>query len=276
MKNKKIIKTIICWLVLLPVMLTVLFPFVVTVLTALKPRNELTQIPPNFLPSSFQWGNFLEVWQHTNIVSSLINSLFISTAATLIALVVAAPCAYAMTRFDFKGKTAYRFFLLVTQMLSPIVLVLGLFRLMVYMGVVDSLGFLSVIYAAFNIAFCVWMLQSYFETIPKDLEESAWIEGASRIRSLLTIFLPLALPAVVIVAMFTFVNSWNEFIIAFSTLRDASSYTIQLGIIEMTGYYSIRWDYIMVSVIMATIPVAILFAWLQKHLIGGLTSGSVK
>ncbi|PCI54083.1 MAG: hypothetical protein COB45_08995 [Gammaproteobacteria bacterium] len=202
--------------------------------------------------------------------------MFISTVATVIALVVAAPCAYAMTRFDFKGKTAYRFFLLVTQMLSPIVLVLGLFRLMVYMGVVDSLGFLSVIYAAFNIAFCVWMLQSYFETIPKDLEESAWIEGASRFRSLLTIFLPLALPAVVIVAMFTFVNSWNEFIIAFSTLRDSSSYTIQLGIIEMTGYYSVRWDYIMVSVIIATIPVAILFAWLQKHLVGGLTSGSVK
>lgn len=276
MKKKKIIRTIICWLVLLPVMLTVLFPFVVTILTALKPRNELTQIPPNFLPSEFQWGNFIEVWQNTNIASSLINSLFISTVATIIALVVAAPCAYAMTRFDFKGKTAYRFFLLVTQMLSPIVLVLGLFRLMVYMGVVDSLGFLSVIYAAFNIAFCVWMLQSYFETIPKDLEESAWIDGASRFRSLLTIFLPLALPAVVIVAMFTFVNSWNEFIIAFSTLRDSSSYTIQLGIIEMTGYYSVRWDYIMVSVIIATIPVAILFAWLQKHLVGGLTSGSVK
>lgn len=276
MKKKKIIRTIICWLVLLPVMLTVLFPFVVTVLTALKPRNELTQIPPSFLPSEFQWGNFIEVWQNTNIASSLINSLFISTVATVIALVVAAPCAYAMTRFDFKGKTAYRFFLLVTQMLSPIVLVLGLFRLMVYMGVVDSLGFLSVIYAAFNIAFCVWMLQSYFETIPKDLEESAWIDGASRFRSLLTIFLPLALPAVVIVAMFTFVNSWNEFIIAFSTLRDSSSYTIQLGIIEMTGYYSVRWDYIMVSVIIATIPVAILFAWLQKHLVGGLTSGSVK
>ncbi|NQY23892.1 MAG: carbohydrate ABC transporter permease [Campylobacteraceae bacterium] len=276
MKKKKIIRTIICWLVLLPVMLTVLFPFVVTVLTALKPRNELTQIPPNFLPSEFQWGNFIEVWQNTNIASSLLNSLFISTVATIIALVVAAPCAYAMTRFDFKGKTAYRFFLLVTQMLSPIVLVLGLFRLMVYMGVVDSLGFLSVIYAAFNIAFCVWMLQSYFETIPKDLEESAWIDGASRFRSLLTIFLPLALPAVVIVAMFTFVNSWNEFIIAFSTLRDSSSYTIQLGIIEMTGYYSVRWDYIMVSVIIATIPVAILFAWLQKHLVGGLTSGSVK
>ena len=276
MKKKKIIRTIICWLVLLPVMLTVLFPFVVTVLTALKPRNELTQIPPNFLPSEFQWGNFIEVWQNTNIASSLLNSLFISTVATIIALVVAAPCAYAMTRFDFKGKTAYRFFLLVTQMLSPIVLVLGLFRLMVYMGVVDSLGFLSVIYAAFNIAFWVWMLQSYFETIPKDLEESAWIDGASRFRSLLTIFLPLALPAVVIVAMFTFVNSWNEFIIAFSTLRDSSSYTIQLGIIEMTGYYSVRWDYIMVSVIIATIPVAILFAWLQKHLVGGLTSGSVK
>ncbi len=276
MKNSKLTKTIICWAVLLPVMVTVLFPFIVTLFTALKPRKELTQIPPNFLPSEFMWGNFIEVWNKTNIVESLINSFFISTAATLIAIVVAAPCAYAMTRFDFKGKSFYRFFLLVTQMLSPIVLVLGLFRLMIYMGVVNSLGFLAVIYAAFNVAFCVWMLQSYFETIPKDLEESAWIEGASRFRSLLTIFLPLAIPAITIVAMFTFVNSWNEFIIAFSTLRDSSSFTIQLGIIEMTGYYSIRWDYIMVSVIIATIPVAILFSWLQKHLIGGLTSGSVK
>jgi len=276
MKNNKLITTIICWALLSPIIFIVLFPFVVTLFTSLKPRNELTMIPPNFMPSSFQWGNFIEVWQKTNISESLVNSLFISTTATFIAILVAAPCAYAMTRFDFKGKAFYSFFLLVTQMLSPIVLVLGLFRLMVYMGVVDSLSFLSIIYAAFNVAFCVWMLQSYFETIPKDLEESAWIEGAGRIRSLLTIFLPLAIPALVIVAMFTFVNSWNEFIIAFSTLRDSSSFTIQLGIIEMTGYYSIRWDYIMVSVIIATIPVAILFSWLQKHLVGGLTSGSVK
>ncbi len=276
MRNDKLTKTIICWSLLLPILFIVLFPFVVTLFTALKPRNELTSIPPSFAPSEFQWGNFLDVWNNTNIVESLINSFFISTTATLIAIVVAAPCAYAMTRFEFKGKGFYKFFLLVTQMLSPIVLVLGLFRLMVYVGVVDSLGFLSVIYAAFNVAFCVWMLQSYFETIPKDLEESAWIEGAGRLRSLITIFLPLAIPAITIVAMFTFVNSWNEFIIAFSTLRDSSSYTIQLGIIEMTGYYSIRWDYVMVSVIIATIPVAILFSWLQKHLIGGLTTGSVK
>jgi multiple sugar transport system permease protein len=276
MKNNKLKMTIIAWALLLPVLFVVLFPFVVTILTALKPRNELTAIPPNFLPSTFQWHNILEVWNNTGISNSLLNSLFISITATVIAIVVAAPTAYAMTRFDFNGKKAYQFFLLVTQMLSPIVLVLGLFRLMVYIGVVDSLSFLSIIYAAFNIAFCVWMLQSYFETIPKDLEESAWIEGASRFKSLLTIFLPLAVPAIVIVAMFTFVNSWNEFIIAFSTLRDTTSYTIQLGIIEMTGYYSIRWDYIMVSVIIASIPVAILFSWLQKHLVGGLTSGAVK
>jgi multiple sugar transport system permease protein len=276
MKNNKLKITIIAWVLLLPVLFVVLFPFVVTILTALKPRNELTAIPPHFLPSTFQWHNILEVWNNTGISHSLLNSLFISITATVIAIVVSAPTAYAMTRFDFNGKKAYQFFLLVTQMLSPIVLVLGLFRLMVYIGVVDSLSFLSVIYAAFNVAFCVWMLQSYFETIPKDLEESAWIEGASRFKSLLTIFLPLAVPAIVIVAMFTFVNSWNEFIIAFSTLRDTTSYTIQLGIIEMTGYYSIRWDYIMVSVIIASIPVAILFSWLQKHLVGGLTSGAVK
>jgi len=274
--KKKLIKSIICWIVLLPPITVILFPFIVTLFTALKPRNELTQIPPKFLPSTFQWSNFIEVWNNTDIFHSLINSLFVSFSSTFIAIVVASPCAYAMTRFDFKGKTVYRFFLILTQMLSPIVLVLGLFRLMVYLDVVDSLKFLSIIYAAFNVAFCVWMLQSYFQTIPKDLEESAWIEGASRMRSLLTIFLPLAVPALVVASMFTFINSWNEFIIAFSVLRDSSSYTIQLGITEMIGYYSIRWDYIMVSVIITIIPVAILFLWLQKHLIGGLTSGSVK
>ena len=276
MHKSKLKQTLIAWLFLLPIVFVILFPFAVTLFTAIKPRNELTAIPPHFLPSQFHWENFLSVWSQTNISHAILNSLYISTLSTLIAIIVGAPTAYAMTRFDFKGKEAYRFFLLVTQMLSPIVLVLGLFRLMVAAGVVDSLSFLALIYAAFNVAFCVWMLQSYFATIPKDLEESAWIEGAGRIRSLLTIFLPLAVPAITIVAMFTFVNSWNEFIIAFSTLRDSSSYTIQLGIIEMTGYYSIRWDYIMVSVILASLPVAILFSWLQKHLIGGLTTGAVK
>ena len=276
MHKSKLKQTLIAWLFLLPIVFVILFPFAVTLFTAIKPRNELTAIPPHFLPSQFHWENFLSVWSQTNISHAILNSLYISTLSTLIAIIVGAPTAYAMTRFDFKGKEAYRFFLLMTQMLSPIVLVLGLFRLMVAAGVVDSLSFLALIYAAFNVAFCVWMLQSYFATIPKDLEESAWIEGAGRIRSLLTIFLPLAVPAITIVAMFTFVNAWNEFIIAFSTLRDSSSYTIQLGIIEMTGYYSIRWDYIMVSVILASLPVAILFSWLQKHLIGGLTTGAVK
>ena len=276
MHKSKLKQTLIAWIFLLPIVFVILFPFAVTLFTAIKPRNELTAIPPHFLPSQFHWENFLSVWSQTNISHAILNSLYISTLSTLIAIIVGAPTAYAMTRFDFKGKEAYRFFLLVTQMLSPIVLVLGLFRLMVAAGVVDSLSFLAVIYAAFNVAFCVWMLQSYFATIPKDLEESAWIEGAGRIRSLLTIFLPLAVPAITIVAMFTFVNAWNEFIIAFSTLRDSSSYTIQLGIIEMTGYYSIRWDYIMISVILASLPVAILFSWLQKHLIGGLTTGAVK
>jgi multiple sugar transport system permease protein len=276
MRRRKILTTIFAWLLLSPILFLILFPLTVTLLTALKPRAELTAIPPSFFPSQYQWNHFIEVWQQTNIPHAILNSLFVSFSATLVTILVAAPFAYALTRFPLRGKGALRFFLLVTQMLSPIVLVLGLFRLMVAVGVVDSLGFLSVIYAAFNVAFSVWMLQSYFATIPKDLEESAWIEGASRLRSLVGIFLPLAIPAIVIVATFTFVNAWNEFIIAFSTLRDTSSYTIQLGIIEMTGYYTIRWDYIMVAVILASVPVSILFFWLQKHLIGGLTSGSVK
>ena len=276
MNLKKAEKSLLCWIFLSPILIPILLPFVVTILTALKPRNELTKIPPQFFPSEFMWNNFLYIFTETKVLTSIYNSFIVSISATLIAILVSAPCAYAMNRFDFTGKRAYQFFLLVTQMLSPIVLVLGLFRLIVTLGLVDSLGMLSLIYAGFNIAFCVWMLQSYFSTIPKDLEESAWLEGASNMKSLLTIFLPLAIPAITIVAMFTFVNSWNEFIIALSTLRSSEIFTVQLKITEMTGYYTIRWDHIMATVIVSTLPVAIIFAWLQKYLIRGLSSGAVK
>jgi multiple sugar transport system permease protein len=164
-----------------------------------------------------------------------------------------------------------------TQMMSPIVLVLGLFRLMAAMGLVDSLNSLVITYAAFNMAFTIWMLQSYFNSIPRDLEEAAWMDGASHFTSLVKVFLPLAVPAMVVTAIFTFINSWNEFVLALTMLRSSEQFTLPVQIFsQVAGRYQVEWHHVMAATVLATVPVAIVFSWLQRYLIRGMALGAVK
>ncbi|PVE23746.1 hypothetical protein DC522_14185 [Microvirga sp. KLBC 81] len=275
MNSSKLRRSIICWLVLSPVVVAALFPFAVMLITALKPNTEV--LTPTWWPSRIAWENLQTMWVATNFGNALKNSLYVSVLATLGSLIVSIPAAYALTRFDFKGREFYRQFLLVTQMLSPIVLVVGLFRLMVSLGLIDSINAVTVVYAAFNIAFSVWMLQSYFATIPLDLEEAAWMEGAGRAETLVKVFLPLAIPAMVVTAIFTFINAWNEFVIALTLLRSQDSYTLPIQIFSLvSGRYTVEWHHVMAATFAATIPVAVAFAWLQRYLVRGLALGAVK
>ena len=275
MNHAKLRRSLVCWLVLSPMVVAALFPFAVMLITALKPSTEV--LTPTWWPSRLTWENFQTMWAATNFGNALRNSLYVSVLATLGSLVVSIPAAYALTRFNFAGRELYRQFLLVTQMLSPIVLVVGLFRLMVWLGLVDSINAVTLVYAAFNIAFSVWMLQSYFATIPLDLEEAAWMEGAGRVRTLIKVFLPLAVPAMVVTAIFTFINAWNEFAIALTLLRSQNSYTLPIQIFSIvSGRYTVEWHHVMAATFTATVPVAIAFAWLQRYLVRGLALGAVK
>jgi multiple sugar transport system permease protein len=275
MNHAKLRRSLVCWLVLSPMVVAALFPFAVMLITALKPSTEV--LTPTWWPSRLTWENFQTMWAATNFGNALRNSLYVSVLATLGSLVVSIPAAYALTRFNFAGRELYRQFLLVTQMLSPIVLVVGLFRLMVWLGLVDSINAVTLVYAAFNIAFSVWMLQSYFATIPLDLEEAAWMEGAGRVRTLIKVFLPLAVPAMVVTAIFTFINAWNEFAIALTLLRSQNSYTLPIQIFSLvSGRYTVEWHHVMAATFAATVPVAIAFAWLQRYLVRGLALGAVK
>lgn len=273
--SRKMRRTIWSWVALAPLVVLVLFPFAVMFLTAVKPGTEVLR--PNWVPSEFRWRNFYTMWEATNFGPALWNSIYVATLSTVIALIAAIPAAYAMSRYRFAGKGAFQQFLLVSQMLSPLILVIGLFRLIVWLGLVDSTNSVVVVYAAFGIAFSVWMLQSYFATIPRDLEEAAWIEGASPWQALVRVFLPLALPAMVVTALFTFINAWNEFVIALTMLRTQDSYTLPIQIFSLVaGRYTVEWHHVMAATFAATIPVAIIFAWLQRYLVRGLALGAVK
>jgi multiple sugar transport system permease protein len=270
-------RSILYWIILAPLVVVILFPFAVMFVTAVRPRDELFVYPPTWGFSEFRWENFAEMWVKTNFGGALLNSLYVSITATSAALILSIPAAYAMSRYRFAGKGLYKNFLLMTQMMSPIVLVLGLFRLMMTLGLVNDLNSLVITYAAFNMAFTIWMLQSYFNSIPRDLEEAAWMDGASHLTSLIRIFLPLAIPAIVVTAIFTFINSWNEFVLALTMMRSSEDFTLPVQIYsQVAGRYQVEWHHVMAGTVLATVPVAILFSWLQRYLIRGMALGAVK
>ena len=275
MRKSKLVRSVIAWLLLSPLIVVTLFPFAVMFLTAVKPRPEV--LSPTWWPSEFRWSNFAEMWVATGFGRALLNSLYVSVLATVGAIIVAIPAAYAMSRFRFAGYGAMRQFLLISQMISSIVLVLGLFRLIAAWGLIESTTAVGVVYMAFNVAFNVWMLQSYFDTIPRDLEEAAWMEGAGRWLTLRKVFLPLCLPAIAVTAIFTFINAWNEFIIALTILRSQENYTLPIQVFALVaGRYTVEWHHVMAAALLATLPVAVLFAWLQRYLVRGLALGAVK
>ncbi|WP_181706410.1 carbohydrate ABC transporter permease [Chthonobacter rhizosphaerae] len=273
--SRKWKRTLLAWTLLAPLVVLILFPFAVMTITALKPQAEV--LNPTWWPSELRLRNFADMWVATNFGQALMNSLYASGIATVGAILVSIPAAYAMSRFRFAGRGLVRQFLLVSQMLSPIVLVVGLFRLMASLGLVESVSAVGLVYMAFNIAFTVWMLQSYFDTVPKDLEEAAWMEGAGRAETLRRVFLPLVTPAIAVTAIFTFINAWNEFVIALTLLRRQESYTLPIQVFSLVaGRYTVEWHHVMGATLVATLPVAILFAWLQRYLVRGLALGAVK
>ena len=270
-------RSILYWLILAPFSVIVLFPYAVMLSTALKPADEIFVFPPTWLPSRFAFENFVDMWSATGFGRAFVNSILVATAGTLLSLLIAIPAAYALARMRWRGQGAYRQFLLVTQMLSPMVLVIGIFRLMRVMGLIDSQLALVLAYAAFNLAFAIWMMASYFRTIPKEIEEAAWIDGATRTQSLIRVFLPMALPALAVTAIFTFINCWNEFVLALTILRTQDKYTLTLQIFSLVGgAYKINWHHVMAATFLATVPVAVIFALLQRSLVRGLSLGSVK
>ncbi|MCB1970542.1 MAG: carbohydrate ABC transporter permease [Geminicoccaceae bacterium] len=274
---KKLIRSVLYWIIFMPLVIVILFPYAVMLSTALKPRSEIFVFTPTWLPSKLMWSNFVDMWNEIGFGHALMNSLVVSGSSVVLCLLAAIPAGYAMARYRFRGQPAYRQFLLITQMLSPIVLVLGIFRMMAAMGFVDQPVGLILAYGAFNMAFATWMLQSYFATIPLELEEAAWIDGANWLQSLRLIFLPLAVPALAVTAILTFVNTWNEFVLAFTLLRSQESYTLTIRIYSLVGAaYKVNWDHVMAATLLATLPVAVVFSWLQRFMVKGLALGSVK
>jgi multiple sugar transport system permease protein len=256
--------------------LALLSPYLVMLFTALKPAGELRATPPRLLPVAWQPGNVLDVLRDPAFQSWLWVSLVVAAASTVLALLAAVPAAYYTARHRFPGRTAFLLLVLVTQMFSPTALVVGLYREFFELGLINTYAALILTNGAFNLAFAVWMLRAFFASIPREIEEAAAVDGCGRLRTLAGIVLPLALPGIVTAAIFAFIAAWNEYVVALTVMTDPAMKPLTVGITTYVTAYVQHWNSLFAASMLAIVPVVVLFALIERYLVGGLTAGSLK
>jgi multiple sugar transport system permease protein len=252
-----------------------LLPYIEMVITAVRPPKELLQA--GYLPSHFDLSNFTSIWK-TGFGGNLTASLEVAGGATLVVLLVALPAAYYTARRKFRGRTLFLLLVLATQMFQPAAMLVGIQREFTSFDLPSPILSLILVNAGFNLAFAVWILNAYFSSIPRELEEAAMVDGTGHLGALVRITLPLAAPGIVTALVFTFISAWNEFIVSLTlTLGQPNTrQPLTVGINSYIGQYSIDWGHLFAGAVIATLPVIVLFALIEGRVVSGLTAGSIK
>jgi multiple sugar transport system permease protein len=260
------------------VALVFLFPYLIMLIGAFKTRQEILKVPPVYLPQNWAPENFVNMWgtPETPLPWNLFSTIVISLGGTVLALVAALPAAYYTARHSFRLKVPFMLLVLITQMLQPTVLASGLFREFVTLEINDTRLAMILVNAAFNLSFAVWIMHSFFASVPKEIEEAAWLDGCSRGQSLRRIMLPLVWPGIVTAVIFTFIACWNEFAASLILLPTDTNQPLTVALTRFIGQYESAWQYVFAVSIIGILPVVALFALIEKHLVSGLTAGGVK
>lgn len=262
--------------VLIVVVLVTLYPILQIISISLRPGDKLYSTSLQLIPEGANLHSYANVLLKKDFLLWLRNSTIVSLAVTLIGVSLAATSGYAFSRFRFPGhKTALMSFLL-TQMFPATMLLLPLYVLLQKLHLLDSLLGLMVVYVTTALPFCVWTMKGYYDSIPRDLEEAALIDGLTPLGAFVRIILPLSLPALTITALFSFMAGWSEFIVARVVLHNKSLYTLPLGLEGLAGTFQTEWANYAAGSVLVSIPVVILFLLLNRYLVSGLTLGGVK
>ena len=273
---KKLATRILLYFVVAFICLVILYPYFVMLVTSLKTRGEIFDPNGALMPAAPVWTNFVDIWKLAPMAKYLLNSIIIASGSTLIAMVCGIPAAYALARMKFKGQTAFLGFIIVSQMFAPVVLLIGIYKVIKMLSLTNTLLGLIFVNAAFNQAFTIWLLRGTFMSISAEMEQAATIDGCNRVQAMFKILLPVAAPGIVTTLIFIFINAWNEFTVALCLMSTDTLKPMTVGINIFNGYNLIEWQYLFASSIVAIIPVVILFMSIEKNLTSGLTAGGVK
>ena len=250
-------------------------PFIYVVLTALKSSEQIYD-PDQIIPTYITLENFRQVLFQSNFVRYFMNSIFITVVTTVICMVLSVMAAYGLTRYYIIGSEKLKMAVLMTRMFPGILLCIPFYIIMKQIQLIDSYVGLIMMYCSFTLPFAIWNTCAFFNTIPWELEEAAMIDGCGRLRSFFAVIVHVAKPGLFVTALFCFMSSWDEYMYASIFINTTLKKTIQVGMQDFVGQYSVDWGLLMSAVVISLIPLLLFFALVQKNLVDGLSSGAVK
>ncbi len=256
--------------------LVTVYPIAVVVGISLRPSNALYSTSLRIIPENPTVAAYRTLITERGFLLWMRNSLIVAVGTTLLGVTLAATAGYALSRFRFRGRTWSLYSFLLTQMFPVSMLLLPLYILLRKLQLIDTLGGLMIAYVTTALPFCVWTLKGYYDTIPRELEEAALLDGMSPAGAFLRVTLPLSAPALAITALFAFLTGWSEFIVARVILANPNLYTLPLGLAGLAGIFQTEWANYAAGSVLVCLPVVALFLALNRYLVSGLTLGGVK
>lgn len=275
-KKKIYLRIAVTYLILVLFCLIALYPVSQILTVSLRPADRLMSTSLEIIPKDASFRNYKELFTERPFGLWLMNSTFVSFVVTLTGVALASTAGYAFSRYSFIGKKIGLLSLLVTQMFPATMLLLPMYIMLVKLHLINSYLGIIIMYSATALPFCVWQMKGYYDTIPTSLEEAGRIDGCNQFQTFYRIILPLASPALVITALFSFMSAWTEYVVAAQILQDTEMWTLPLGLKSFESNMGFEWGLYGAASLIVTIPVVVLFLSLSKWLVSGLTLGSVK
>lgn len=252
-----------------------LFPFVYVFFTALKTQEQIYD-PTQIIPTYITFDNFWNVLFNSNFGRYFANSIYVTVVTTVICMVLSVMAAYALTRYRILGGETLKMIILMTRMFPGILLCIPFYIIMKKLHLIDSYVGLIAMYCSFTLPFAIWNTCAFFSTMPWELEEAARIDGCSRFSSFFRVIMHVAKPGLFVTALFCFMSAWDEYMYANIFINTTLKKTVQVGMRDFIGQYSVDWGRLMAAVVLSLIPVMVFFALVSKNLVEGLSSGAVK
>lgn len=274
--KKRLIRIFTVNIPLVVLFIITIFPLYWTIVTSLKPENQIMKLPLKYWPSPITFDNYKYIWNNMGFDIYFWNSVMVTVISTVVCTVVSLFGGYAIARYPYKGKKLTYLILLVSQMFPGVVLMIPLFEIFKNMGIVNSPYSLILTYTTVRIPFCMIMISGFVAGVSPALEEAAQIDGCSVMGAITKIVVPTIAPGLVAAGAFAFVSSWNEYVYAFCFLSSERYFTLPIGLKLMKGEFSVAYGSLAAGCVMALIPVILLFAYIQKYLVSGLSAGAVK
>ncbi|HSB68222.1 MAG TPA: carbohydrate ABC transporter permease [Candidatus Methylomirabilis sp.] len=253
-----------------------MFPVAWMLTVSIRPNVEVMKIPPQWIPTVFTLAPYARVLGSARYLRTFANSYFVALVVTAFSLFVGALAAYALARFRFRGQRSVIMFLIITQMFPLVLLCIPYFRIVVRLGLYDTLTALVLVYATFTLPFCILMLRSYFAQIPREMEEAAMVDGCSRLGAIVRTLLPLSFPALVGAGLYTFLLAWNEFLFAVVLIESWEKRVITVAIYSLLAEFVTEWSMMMAFSVLASAPLVVAFIFLQRFVVQGMTAGAIK